>query len=71
MGKLPGILLALIAAWVAWNVYQEGPKRAIGGLFELMSQPQYGEADAPSRSGTLADRILRQEEEPAPPSEPE
>jgi len=71
MGKLPGILLAAIAAWVAWDVYQEGPKRAIGGLFELLSLPQYGEADAPTRSGSLADRILQQEEDPASPSDAE
>ena len=71
MGKLPGILLALIAAWVAWHVYQDGPKRALGGLVGLLSSPQYGEADAPSRSGSLADRILQQEEEPAPPPDAE
>ena len=62
MGKLPAVLLLMIALWLAWNVYQEGPDQALGGLGQLMSSPQYGEADRPTRSGTLADEILEEEE---------
>ena len=69
MGKLPAILLAAIALWVAWNVYQEGPRRAFGGWLELIYRPQYGEADAPTVSGNLADRILSQDE--PPPADPD
>jgi hypothetical protein len=36
--------------------------RALGGLVGMASQPQYGEADAPTRSGSLADRILEHED---------
>ena len=58
MGKLPAILLAVMALWLALNVIQDGPKQALGGVFDLFSQPQYGEADRPTRSGAAADRIL-------------
>lgn len=61
MGKIPAILLALIVAWVAWTVYQDGTEAAFGGLGGLMSSPQYGEADRPTRSGQLADRVLEEE----------
>jgi hypothetical protein len=69
MGKLPLLLLTAIALWVAWNVYREGPDRALGGLIPLLGQPQYGEADRPTRSGTLADEILEREEPPPAPEE--
>ena len=58
MGKLPAVLILLVALWVAWNIYQEGPDQALGGLSTLMSSPQYGEADRPTRSGDLADQAL-------------
>jgi len=65
MGKLPAMLLAAIAIWVAVNLYQEGPEEAFGGLFDLFSQPQYGEADKPTRSGSLADEVLAEAENTA------
>lgn len=65
MGKLPAILLTAIVLWVAWNVYQEGPRQAFGGWLELIYQPQYGEADAPTVSGNLADDILADDQPPA------
>lgn len=71
MGKLPGILLAAIAAWVAWDVYQQGTEKALGGLIEMVRLPQYGEADAPTRSGSVADRILEKEDGRAPPNDAE
>ena len=69
MGKLPAILLTAIALWVAWNVYREGPRHAFGGWLELIYQPQYGEADAPTVSGNLADEILAEDQ--APPADPD
>ena len=65
MGKIPAWLLAALVLWVAWDVYQQGPEHALGGLFSLLSQPQYGEADRPTRSGDLADRMLEVEEQEA------
>jgi hypothetical protein len=65
------MLLAALAAWLAWETYQQGPERAFGGLIEMVSLPQYGEADAPTRSGSLADRILQQEDGQAPPPDAE
>ena len=58
MGKIPAIILAIIALWIALNVYQGGPDNAFGGLSKLLSEPQYGEADRPSRSTSLADQVL-------------
>ena len=58
MGKLPAILLASLALWIALNVYEHGPEGALGGLFGLFYESQYGEADRPTRSGGLADRVL-------------
>jgi len=58
MGKLPALLLAVVALWLALNVIQHGPEEALGGLFGLFNADQYGESDAPSRSSTLADEIL-------------
>ena len=69
MGKLPAILVAAVILWVVWDVYHKGPEKAVGGLFALLAQPQYGEADRPTRSGNLADRILEEAEDPAPPVE--
>jgi hypothetical protein len=73
MGKLPAIFIGALILWVAWEVFEYGPEQAFGGLFSLLSQPQYGEADRPTRSGTLADQILKNAEDgPAPqsPAEP-
>jgi hypothetical protein len=58
MGKLPALGILVIALWLAWTVYRDGPDEAFGGLGALISSPQYGEADRPTRSGTLADEIL-------------
>ena len=66
MGKLPAILIGLILLWVAWDVFQNGPQRALGGLFSLLSQPQYGQADRRTRSGDLAEGALRDTDD-APP----
>lgn len=61
MGKIPAILLALIIGWIGWTVYQDGPEAAFGGLGGLISSPQYGEADRPTRSGQFADRLLEED----------
>ena len=66
MGKLPAILIGLILLWVAWDVFQNGPQRALGGLFSLLSQPQYGQADRRTRSGDLAEGVLHDTDD-APP----
>jgi hypothetical protein len=58
MGKLPALLLTAIAIWIGWTVYQQGPDHAFGGLGALIESPQYGEADRPTHSGSLADRVL-------------
>ena len=58
MGKLPGIILAILALWLAWNVARHGPEGALGGVFDLLGKPQYGETDRPTRSGRLADQAL-------------
>jgi hypothetical protein len=65
MGKIPAWLIAALLLWVAWDLYQQGPERALGGLFSLLAQPQYGEADRPTRSGDLADHVLAEEEQEA------
>ena len=57
MGKLPAIFAAIVAIWFAWNLYVEGEENALSGIF---SEPQYGEADRPTRSGDLADRVLEE-----------
>ena len=58
MGKLPAIFVAIVAIWLAWNAFEDGPENALDGLFGLFYQSQYGEADRPTRSGNLADRVL-------------
>ena len=65
MGKLPAILIAIIALWLAWNMIQVGPENALGGLGNLISQPQYGEADRKTISGELADQVLVDGAEPS------
>jgi hypothetical protein len=60
MGKLPAILVAVVAFWLAWNVFANGPEKALGGLFGLFYEPQYGQADRPTRTGSLADRVLEE-----------
>ena len=66
MGKLPIILIGLLAIWITISVVRDGPQRAFGGLFGLLDEPQYGEADRPTRSGKLAERQLD-----APAAEPD
>lgn len=57
MGKFPIIVFLIIALWVGYTLHREGPEKAFGGLFALLAQPQYGEADAaPGRSERLAER---------------
>ena len=46
-----------------------GDRHAFGGWLELIYQPQYGEADAPTVSGNLADEILAEDQ--APPADPD
>jgi hypothetical protein len=60
MGKLPAIFVAIVVIWVAWSLFEEGPENAFGGLFGLFYEPQYGEADRPTRSGQLAERVLEE-----------
>lgn len=60
MGKLPAILLASMALWIAMNVYEHGAEGALGGLFGLFYESQYGEVDRPTRSGSLADRVFEE-----------
>lgn len=60
MGKLPAIFLAVIALWLALDLYQHGPEDALGGILGLFFEPQYGEADRPTRSGSLADKVLEE-----------
>ena len=69
MGKLPAIMIAIVAIWLAWNVIQDGPENALGGLGSLMSEPQYGEADRKTNSGELADRLLAEDEHPTEPTD--
>ena len=66
MGKLPAMLFAAIAVWLAWDFYQNGPDSAAGGLLELLNVPQYGEADAPTKSGDIADRMFETEDSAIP-----
>jgi len=63
MGKIPALLIAALVLWVAWDVYENGPDKALGGLGSLLSRPQYGQADQPTRSGDLADHMFQQEEQ--------
>ena len=56
MGKIPIILIAIVALWIAATAIREGREKAFGGLFSLLGSPQYGEADRPTRSGHVAER---------------
>lgn len=58
MGKLPIILIAGIALWIAVQMVRQGPEKALGGLFGLLDAPQYGEQARPTRTGKLADQQL-------------
>ncbi len=60
MGRLPVIVVAIVAIWLVWNVFRDGPENALGGLFDLFYAPHYGEADRPTRSGELADWVLEE-----------
>jgi hypothetical protein len=67
MGKLILCLLFALAVWVGVTVWREGPEHAFGGLFAMLSAPQYGEADAaPGRSQRLAEEMVREPVPPAP-----
>ena len=63
VAKIPIFVISVIALWIAFHVARDGPGRALGGLFGLLDEPQYGEQARPTRSGKLADRHL---ESPAP-----
>jgi len=56
MGRIPVIILLIIAIWIGNALYREGPEKAFGGLVALLSGPYYGEADRPTRSGQFADQ---------------
>jgi hypothetical protein len=58
MGKIPIFVLIGVALWIGFHVVRDGPEHALGGLFGLLAEPQYGEADRPTRSGKLADRQM-------------
>jgi len=58
MGRLVLIAVALLALWVGMNIYQQGPDHAFGEFSTLLAEPQYGEADRPSRDTNLAEQVL-------------
>ena len=58
MGKLPAVFVTVLAIWLAWNALEKGPDSGLSALLGLVREPQYGEADRPTRSGDLADRVL-------------
>lgn len=58
MGRFPLLIALALALWIAWSVHQDGADQVFGGLWGLVSGPQYGEADRPTRSGALADQVL-------------
>lgn len=55
MGKLAVVLLLVLALWVGLTIHREGADRAFGGLFELLSRPQYGEEAPETRTQRLAE----------------
>lgn len=65
MARIPLFVLGFIALWIAFHVVRDGPGDALGGLFGLLDEPQYGEQAQPTRSGKLAERQL----EPAEPDQ--
>jgi hypothetical protein len=60
------MFLAAIALWLAIDVYRNGPNAALSGIVDLFGKPQYGEADAPTKSGDLADRMFETEDSAVP-----
>lgn len=58
MARIPIFVLGFIAVWIAFHVIRDGPEDALGGLFGLLEEPQYGEQARPTRSGKLAERQL-------------
>jgi hypothetical protein len=67
MGKIPVILVGLIALWIAFNVVTRGPGEALGGLFGLLDEPQYGEADRETRQQRIAEKHLGPQQAPEDP----
>ena len=63
MGRIPVVILLVLAIWIGNTLYRDGPAKAFGGLVALLSGPQYGEADRPTRSGRMADEA---EDRPSP-----
>lgn len=61
MGRIPLALLLALAVYLGVALVREGPDRAFGGLFGLLTSDSYGEADADTRSGGIADEL-----DPAP-----
>jgi hypothetical protein len=63
MAKLLGLILLVLAVWVAVEVFDKGVDGAFGGLFATVGAPlqRSGSADAPTASpaqrGSLAKRI--------------
>jgi hypothetical protein len=74
MGRIPVFVLAFVGLWIAFHVVRDGPERALGGLFGLLAEPQYGEEARPTRSGKLAERQLEApggaEDDPDSPDSP-
>lgn len=68
MGRLVVIAVVILGLWVALNIYQQGPEHAFGPISTLLSEPQYGQADRPSRDTDLAEEAL--EHDPALDHEP-
>ena len=67
MGKIPLAVLLALALYVGVTLVREGPDRAFGGFFGLIAGDSYGEADAETRSGAVADDLAP----PPPPKDDE
>jgi hypothetical protein len=57
MGRFPAVILLILAIWIGYTIHRDGPEKAFGGIAALLSSPQYGEADRPTRSGRVADEV--------------
>jgi hypothetical protein len=66
MGKIPLAFLLALAVYLGVTLVREGPDRAFGGLFGLLTSDSYGESDTGTRSGAIADEIAPA---PAPPED--
>lgn len=68
VARIPILVVGFIALWIVFHVVRDGPGKALGGLFGLLDEPQYGEQARATRSGKLAERQLQppapEEDEP-------